>query len=310
MTRPDPFASAAGPPTDHAPVGSESVGSESDGPAYQLIDCGRGRKLEALGDYCIDRPCPAAAALQPMLADRWAGADAVFKRDVRSEGWQFRNPWPEQATIDCGSFQMPVRPTPFGHIGLFPEQAANWQWIDSLVRSVPEARVLNLFGYTGASSLAAAAAGARVAHVDAAKPNVEAARQAAEVSGLSESPIRYLIDDARKFASREVRRASVYDLVVLDPPAYGHGNRGLPWRLERDLWPLLEDCMRLIPRESGALLVSGHSAEIGASEIRQWLGRFRIPKLKFHSGRSGVKDRSGRFLDAGFYLRAVWGERG
>ncbi len=217
---------------------------------------------------------------------------------------------------------MPARPTPFGHIGLFPEQAANWQWIDRTIREIAgreiagreiagrgTPRVLNLFGYTGASSLAAAAAGAEVAHVDAAKPNVEAARAAAEASGLGEAPIRYLVDDARKFAAREVRRERVYDLVILDPPAYGHGHRGVPWRLERDLWPLLEDCLGLIPRHSGALLVTGHSAEVGPAEIRRWLGRFRFPRLEFDSGRAGLRDLSGRFLDAGFYVRAVWGER-
>lgn len=291
-------------------MATESIdqGPLNQGPIYRLIDFGRGRKLEAIGDYTIDRPSPAAATAELALPDRWADAAAIFKRDARSEGWQFRQPWPEQATVDCGNFRMPVRPTPFGHIGLFPEQASNWQWIDRLVREHSAARMLNLFAYTGASSLAAAAGGAEVAHVDAAKPNVEAARQAAEASGLSQAPIRYLIDDARKFASREVRRERVYDLVILDPPAYGHGHRGLPWRLERDLWPLLEDCVRLIPRESGALLVTGHSSEIGSREIRQWLGRFRFPRLKFDSGRSGVKDLSGRFLDAGFYVRAVWGE--
>lgn len=276
--------------------------------SYRLIDHGHGRKLEAIGSYRIDRPCPAAAEVRPAMPECWADAEARFERAGQTAQWRFRNAWPQDITVQCGRFRMPVRPTPFGHIGVFPEQAPNWEWIDALVRRGRGNRVLNLFAYTGASTMAAAAAGASVSHVDAARPNVESARCAAEASGLGSASIRYLVDDARKFARRELRRNNRYDLVVLDPPAYGHGHRGAAWRLQRDLWPLLDQCVQLIPRGAGAMLITGHSAEVGPREIRQWLGRRGLSKLETESGRAGIRDSNGRFLDAGFYVRATWGE--
>lgn len=275
---------------------------------YRLIDYGHGRKLEAIGSYHIDRPCPAAADSHPAVPEAWSNAQARFDRAGGAGGWRLRAPWPHDSVIDCGTFRMPVRPTPFGHIGLFPEQTPNWQWIDGLVRRGRAERVLNLFAYTGASTLAAAAAGAAVCHVDAAKPNVEAARAAAQASGLAEAPIRYLVDDARKFAARELRRNNGYDLVVMDPPAYGHGHRGATWRLQRDLWPLMEECLQLIPRSAGAMLITGHTADVGAREVGEWLSRRGLAGLEMDSGRGGLRDSHGRFLDAGFYVRATWGE--
>lgn len=297
-------------PNDRLPRTSQAGEARSQTAAcpYRLIDHGNGRKLEAIGQYRIDRPCPAALAVRPSVPERWGDADARFIKAGKTAEWQFLAPWPDDAVVDCGTFQMPVRPTPFGHIGLFPEQASNWEWIDALVRRGSANRVLNLFGYTGASSMAAAAAGASVSHVDAANPNVEAARCAAQLSGLRDAPIRYLVDDVRKFVARELRRHNGYDLVVLDPPAYGHGHRGAAWRLQRDLWPLLEACVQLIPRASGAMLITGHTADVGPREIRQWMGRVRLCNLEIGSGRAGIHDSSGRFLDAGFYVRATWGE--
>ncbi|WP_153555714.1 class I SAM-dependent methyltransferase [Roseimaritima sediminicola] len=276
---------------------------------YQLIDFGEGRKLESLGDFLIDRPSPAALH-QRARSDGWARADARF--DVRSKRWSFRRRWPESLFVDCGPFRMPVQPTPFGHIGLFPEQHANWQWLHRQAAAHREAgehpfRGLNLFAYTGASSLAIASGGGSAVHVDAAKPNVAAAKRAAAANHFDDS-IRFLTDDARKFVARELRRGRVYDLIVLDPPAYGHGPGGKAWRLERDLWPLLDDCLKLLSRPERRLLVTGHSEQVDHRDIQRYLTQRCGDRVAIEAGRSSLPDAAGRRLDCGFSVRATWSE--
>lgn len=276
---------------------------------YELIDFGHGRKLESLAGYLIDRPSPPADDADPHRPDRWADADARF--DAQTRSWTHRRPWPPNHCINCGAFRMPVRPTPYGHIGLFPEQADNWRWL-AAERVTPGDRrlALNLFGYTGATTMALVTAGYEVAHVDAARPNVRAVRTAAELNGLPDAPIRYLVDDAAKFAAREVRRGRRYHTIVLDPPAYGHAAGSKAWRLQRDLWPLLEDCFRLLEPRSFRLLVTGHSPEVDQSEVAHFIEGSKIlgaqhPQsgLLLEAGRSQLKDEIGRPLDAGFYVR-------
>jgi 23S rRNA (cytosine1962-C5)-methyltransferase len=304
---------------------------------YQLIDFGDGRKLESLAGRLVDRPSPAAAARPKSNRDLWSRADSFF--DVETKAWSHRTPWPAEFSLACGPFRMPIRPTPFGHIGLFPEQACNWSWlarppgqVASEAQETPNAALetasealetpnaaqgapgkaqgLNLFGYTGASTMAMVAAGLEVVHVDAAKPNVQAARLAAQLNGWQDRPIRYLVDDARKFAAREVRRERSYHTIVLDPPAYGHGSSGAAWRLARDLGPLLDDCLRLLSGESFRLLVTGHSRDLDQADVFQYLQQNALMRRHFDSsalrtdvGRSQLKDSQGRSLDAGFYVR-------
>lgn len=209
--------------------------------------------------------------------------------------------------LECGSFRLPLRPTPYGHVGAFPEQAPNWRWLAEFAhRQASPPRCLNLFAYTGGSTMALAAAGAHVAHVDAARPNVAAARSAAEVSGLADAPIRYLVEDARKFVAREGRRGQRYQAIVLDPPAYGHGPRGRAWRLERDLWPLLESCLPLLSGPEAGLVVTGHSPHVSAGDVRQWLVGRLAPSASVEASSAELTDRRGRRLDAGFRVRAAW----
>jgi 23S rRNA (cytosine1962-C5)-methyltransferase len=294
---------------------------------YQLIDFGNGRKLESLAGYIVDRPSPAAEGVVP-AADRrqWIAADARYDSDRRA--WDIRKPWPENGALDAGNFRLPFRATPFGHIGCFPEQLPNWRWLGETIGQLSAARpaadqpleCLNLFAHTGGSTLAMATSGAAVTHVDAAKPSVTAARQVAAENRLNEAKIRYLVEDAARYVAREVRRNRHYDLIVLDPPGYGHGTGGKTWRIGRDLWPLLDDCLRLLATTGAAMLVTGHSESPDQNEIVTYL-RQRITaagqaadaakptpanRLRITSGRSELLDLAGRRLDAGYFVRAIW----
>lgn len=287
---------------------------------YQLIDFGGGRKLESLSGYIIDRPSPAASQSTPALPKLWTVPDARF--DEPSRQWVFNRPWPTTVYLDGGAFKLPLRATPFGHIGAFPEQRSNWRWlIEAATKMVQRVattadhdhpvQALNLFAHTGGSTLALASAGAVVVHLDAAKPNVVAAREAAQVSGLDQAPIRYIIDDAVQFSAREVRRRRRYDIIVLDPPAYGHAPDGRAWRMQRDLWPLLDSLAELMNVERGAVLVTGHSEGLDRVAVTDYLRQLTVRQaIKRHihwdGGRSQLSDRSGRQLDAGFYVRAQW----
>jgi 23S rRNA (cytosine1962-C5)-methyltransferase len=171
---------------------------------------------------------------------------------------------PESWTVVHGSLTLSVSPTPFGHVGVFPEQVANWDWIGRHARG---AKVLNLFAYTGGSTLVVAAAGAEVVHLDAAKSAVAWARRNAELSGLSAAPVRWIVEDARKFVARELRRSNRYDAVILDPPSYGHGAQGEAWKIEQHLASLLADCARLTEGRRGFVLLTCHSPGYGPAEL-------------------------------------------
>jgi 23S rRNA (cytosine1962-C5)-methyltransferase len=272
---------------------------------YELIDFGDGRKLEALGGYWIDRPAPAATTATAQHPELWRRAAARFEGRLGNPGgeWTFHRPWPASLRIDGPGFRLPVQPSPQGHIGVFPEQRPQWEW---LARSVgkaaePPCEALNLFAYTGGSTLALASAGAHVAHVDAARPNVAHAFRAAELSRLGDRPIRFLVDDAVKFVRRERRRGRTYDIICMDPPAYGHGPRGSAWQLVRDLWPLLGDSLELL-KPDGRILVTGHSRHPGFEEVRDWLAR-RGNWQSLEAGRSELHDRGGRILNSGHFVR-------
>ena len=293
---------------------SNTVNERSNGPGYRLLDFGHGRKLESFGGRILDRPSPAAEGQRKRRADLWAHADSVFHVDSRD--WEHRTPWPADQRVECGGFQMPIAATPFGHVGVFPEQAANWRWLrQTAARTGADASGMNLFAYTGASSIVMAATGMKVAHVDAAKPNVSAARAAAQLNGLADHPIRYLVDDAAKFTAREVRRGNRYQTIILDPPAYGHGPSGKAWRLERDLWPLLQDCLSLLSPDGFRLLITGHSPQVAGDDVVDYLAS-RMPKMfsfsqrRFDSivdsGRLTLDDSAGRQLDAGFFVRVTF----
>jgi len=259
---------------------------------YTLIDFGAGRKLERFGSVLLDRPCPAAADATP-ASKSWK-ADARFeisgtagsgKSEItatssgRGRWFPANSAVPQEWHIEHGSFRLELRLTEFGHLGVFPEQATNWDWIATQVGRAAKVvssenrppRVLNLFAYTGGSTLAAAAAGAAVVHVDAARSAVVWARQNAQHSGLQDAPIRWIVEDALKFVRREIKRGQQYEGIILDPPSYGHGPAGQAWKIDRDLPELLSACAELTRANRQFLLVSCHTPTIGPAELSAYL---------------------------------------
>ncbi|MHB8283965.1 MAG: class I SAM-dependent methyltransferase, partial [Caulobacteraceae bacterium] len=225
---------------------------------YALLDSGDGRKLERYGPLTVVRPEPQCFWRPTLAADVWDAADAIFDpTDEEDTGrWKLAGKPPETWPLAWGGAKFHARLTPFRHLAFFPEQAANWAWLDQRVRArATPPRVLNLFGYTGVASLVCAAAGAQVTHVDASKKSVGWARDNAELSGLSDKPIRWIVEDARRYVQREVRRGSRYDGIILDPPKYGRGPTGEVWRLFEDLPELARLCAELLSPDADFLLL-------------------------------------------------------
>lgn len=258
---------------------------------HELIDVGDGRRLDRFGSVLLDRPCPPAEWWPLRDPGAWPSADARFTRavegDVDHAGWTTRNGRPiEPWCIREGNLQAELRLAGSGQVGWFPEQAPNRHWIGARVRELarpgrrgpnPDAEppaVLNLFAYTGGSTLAAVASGARATHVDGARTAVAWARRDAELNGFTDRPVRWISDDAVVFARRERRRGRRYAGIVLDPPSYGHGPGGHDWRLERDLPGLLADLAALLePWRGSFVLLSAHSGDVESGRIAAWLER-------------------------------------
>ena len=200
---------------------------------YELIDASDGERLERWGKYILVRPDPQIIWHSERRSELWKRADAIYKRSSGGGGGWSRNRLPESWNISYGDLTFKLKPMGFKHTGLFPEQAANWDWISELIkRRGGRVRVLNMFAYTGGATVAAASAGASVVHVDASKGMVAQAKENAALSGLSEAPIRYIVDDCKKFVEREIRRGNKYEAVIMDPPSYGRGPGGEMWKLE------------------------------------------------------------------------------
>jgi 23S rRNA (cytosine1962-C5)-methyltransferase len=275
---------------------------------YQLLDFGKGRKLERFGGIVLDRPAPAAAGVLPRLSREWRLADVQLDEDGKELAGKLKL---EKWQVYFHNLVFNLKLTPFGHVGLFPEQAANWCWLSSVASEMlgklarpPQA--LNLFAYTGGATLMLASAGMSVTHVDASSPAVKWARCNALDSGLAGSSIRWIVEDARKFVARELRRGKQYDMVILDPPSYGHGPDGKRWSIERDLEPLLVECLALLRNRPVALLLTGHSETIDQRICSRWLEQYG-PKFRVKVGRLLLEQGLQRGLDAGFYLRAFCG---
>lgn len=243
---------------------------------YALLDAGNGMKLERWGDVTLYRPDP--QAVWPM---RQPQADAVYHRSERGGGhWEFARPLPESWNIRYRDLTFVVRPTGFKHTGLFPEQAVNWDWMRSRIEAKIAAdgacRVLNLFAYTGGATCACLKAGASVAHVDAAKGMVAWAKDNVAACGLADAPVRYLVDDCVKFVQRELRRGNRYDGILMDPPSYGRGPSGELWKIEEQLYPLVESCAALLSDRPAFFLINSYTTGLAPSVLKDVL-RVALP---------------------------------
>lgn len=281
---------------------------------YQLVDCGDGMKQERWGPYTLVRPDPqiiwprhGAAPGAP-----WPHWDGLYHRSKEGGGtWEFRRPLPEhwQVHYDALKLTFKIRPTSFKHTGLFPEQAVNWEWFSQIIRTAREkgreVNVLNLFGYTGAATCAAAAAGASVCHVDAAEGMVRWCRENAGLCGLSEAPIRFIVDDCLKFVGREHKRGRRYDAVIMDPPTYGRGATGEMWKLEENLWPLLLECRELLSDEPLFFLINAYTARLSPTVVGNLLGELLEGRGgAIVAGEVGLPiQRDGKVLPCGIYGR-------
>lgn len=277
---------------------------------YELLDSGNGSKLERFGPYTLVRP-ETQAIWAPSRSEReWQRADATFEKSRGGDDgpgtWQFRRPLPEQWQMHHNNLTFWARLTPFRHTGVFPEHSAHWQWLADKVAGRPGASALVLFGYTGLSTLALAAAGARVTHVDASKPAVRWAQENQQLSGLEQRPVRWLVDDVGKFVAREARRGARYDIILLDPPVFGRGPRGEVWRLAEQLTALVDQCAALLSDSPLAVLLSAYATNMSALTLANVLGA----RMQRFGGATSAgelvlsESGSGRLLPAALY--AAW----
>jgi 23S rRNA (cytosine1962-C5)-methyltransferase len=292
----EPYAPTGAAVSDAGPAVRDDVGVDG---GYELLDAGDGRRLERFGAVVVDRPAP--SALEPQRDPAaWTSAHLAFSRGRGWSGAAPVDPW----TVELGGLTFELRATESGQVGVFPEQASNWDWLRDRAGRGGEEPFLNLFGYTGAATLALAAAGRTVAHVDGSRPAVAWARRNASLSGLADRPVRWLVDDAEDFVAREVRRGRRYGGVALDPPSYGHGAGGRSWRLEERLAALLGACIELTGGSPDLLLLTAHTPGFGAPRLRDELAAvLRRPTRDVDAGELFLDARSGARLTLGAFAR-------
>jgi 23S rRNA (cytosine1962-C5)-methyltransferase len=251
---------------------------------YELLDCGGGEKLERWGDEILVRPDPQAIWESPRRNRGWASPDGRYIRSSTGGGRWEKNSLPEQWTVGYRALTFHIKPMNFKHTGLFPEQAVNWDFAAEMIKTAGRPiSVLNLFAYTGAATIACAAAGASVCHVDAAKGMVSWARENAQLSGLESAPIRWIVDDCGKFVEREIRRGRRYDAIIMDPPSYGRGPSGEIWKLEENLFPFVKLCAGVLSDEPLFVILNSYTTGLASSVLGYILNILLVGK---HGGRT------------------------
>ena len=240
---------------------------------YEVIDCSKGEKLERWGDYILVRPDPQVIWDTPRKEKGWHKMNAHYHRSKKGGGeWEFFD-LPQQWSIHYHSLTFQLKPFSFKHTGLFPEQAANWDWFSELIKKAGRpVKVLNLFAYTGGATIAAAAAGASVTHVDASKGMVTWAKENAASSGLADAPIRWIVDDCVKLVEREIRRGNHYDAIIMDPPSYGRGPKGEIWKIEESIHPLVKLCAQLLVDRPLFFLINSYTTGLQPAVLSYLIG--------------------------------------
>lgn len=255
---------------------------------YEVIDCSKGEKLERWGSFYLVRPDPQVIWDTPKTDERWKKKNGHYHRSQKGGGeWEFFD-LPEEWSIRYRTLTFRLKPFSFKHTGLFPEQAVNWDWFSSIIKGAKTKsldrpiKVLNLFAYTGGATLAAASAGAAVTHVDASKGMVTWAKENAVASGLSDAPIRWLVDDCVKFVEREIRRGNTYDGIIMDPPSYGRGPKGEIWKIEENVFSLIGLTAKLLSKDPLFFLVNSYTTGLQPAVLTYMMHTALVPKFGGH----------------------------
>lgn len=276
---------------------------------YSLLDSGNGERLEQVGSFVVRRPDPQVLWARSLPDNIWETADAWYVKGNKEDSgeWKLRTKMPEKWKVAYNSLQLWAELTPFKHVGIFPEQAAHWEWMESKLKKTSGERpqVLNLFGYTGGASIACALAGAFVTHVDASKPSIGWAKENQSLNGVKEDSIRWILEDVLAFVKREVRRGKKYDAIIMDPPAFGHGAKGELWKFHTHFPQLMECCGQLLSERPLFVVVNAYAVSVSALLLERMLKQY----LKSFNGQSSCgelilqqKD-SDNLLSTGIYGR-------
>ena len=256
---------------------------------YECIDTAAGEKLERWGDIILCRPDPQVIWDTKAAPALWENANAHYHRSSSGGGkWEYKRNVPEQWTVNYKNLTFNIKPMGFKHTGLFPEQAVNWDYMMKKIASRPGAKVLNLFAYTGGATVACAKAGAAVTHVDASKGMVQWAKENARSSGLSDAPIRYLVDDCMKFVEREIRRGNKYDAILMDPPSYGRGPGGEVWKIEESICHFVRRCALILSDNPLFFIINSYTTGLAPTVLSN-LMQMCLPKGKVESSEIGLK---------------------
>lgn len=270
---------------------------------YELLDSGDGRKLERFGKYVLARPCSQAMWRPVKSSADWSRADASFDREDGNR-WHGRSNLPKEWQIETAGIRFKLGGTDFGHLGIFPEQRAQWKWIRETCAKRPCCKALNLFAYSGGSTMAAALGGAETCHLDASKGMVEWARDNAALNGLTDRPIRWIVDDAHKFMKREIRRGHRYDAIILDPPSFGRGAGGEMYKIERDLKDTLALVKELLSDRPAFVLFSSHTPGLSQIVAENILSQL-FPSARLESGEMLLEGNSLQ-CPSGIFCRAIF----
>jgi len=247
---------------------------------YEVIDCSDGEKLERWGDYLLVRPDPQVIWSGARKHPGWKKPNAHYHRSAKGGGeWEFFS-LPEEWSINYRELAFNLKPFSFKHTGLFPEQAANWDWCAEMIRNAHRPiKVLNLFAYTGGATVSALSAGANVTHVDASKGMVTWAKENAASSGVIDKPVRWLVDDCLKYIEREIRRGNKYDAIIMDPPSYGRGPKGEIWKIEESLYPFMEKSVELLSDDPLFYLVNSYTTGLQPGVLKYMISSLIIPRF-------------------------------
>ncbi|MBA3733526.1 class I SAM-dependent methyltransferase [Patescibacteria group bacterium] len=276
---------------------------------YELLDSGMGEKLERYGKVVLSRPDPQALWTKSLSEEEWKKADATYSHDGTTGKWQIKGQIPDPWTVTLEEETFSLKLLPSKHLGIFPEQGTQWKWLKEKIKKEiqtgREISVLNLFAYTGGASIACASAGANVCHVDASKFPVDYAHTNLELSGLADKPVRFIVDDARKFLEREIKRGNKYDVVIMDPPVYGKGTNEQIWKIEEDLLPLIGRVKNILSDKPVAIVLNGYASVYSHVTYAQILGTItKDLKGEIVSGGFFIKEsKAGRLLPCGIYAR-------